>query len=208
MHDRALDLVATNDLQTGLRLSLLSIAWALSTSTVAIAVGLRSGALVLVAFGLVSILDAAGSASLALHFRHAMRHEVISDRHERISLTVVTSGLIMVGVWTSAESGRRLIYQMHPSPTPVGTGLAVVAVLVLSVLAWQKRRAGMAIPSRALVADGWLSATGSLLALVTGAGSGLETAYGWWWIDPSGAAVIGAAALGLGASMRGGEDGR
>ena len=186
----------------GLRWSLLSIAWTVATSTIAVAIGFASGALVLVAFGRVGILDAVGSASLVVQFRQAMRHESISARHERISLSIVTLGLITVGLGTLAESGRRIVDRAHASPVPFGLGLAAVSVFVLAVLAWQKRRVGLAIPSRALVADGWLSVTGSLLAFVTVVGSGLGTAYGWWWIDASGAAVIGAAAVGIGASMR------
>jgi divalent metal cation (Fe/Co/Zn/Cd) transporter len=202
VRDAAIEPAPSDHLRMGLRLSLLSIAWTVTTSTAAIAIGFATGALVLVAFGLVSVLDAVGSASLVVHFRHAMRHESISERHERIALSVVTLGLITVGLATLVESGRRVAYRVHASPAPVGVGLATVAVLVLTVLAWRKRRVGLAIPSRALVADGWLSATGALLALVTVAGTGLAAAYGWWWIDPSGAAVIGAAATGVGASMR------
>ena len=202
MHDAELESAPLDHLLTGWRLSVVSIAWTVTTSTVAIAIGLAAGALVLVAFGLVGVLDAVGSASLMVHFRHAMLHESISDRHERVALSVVTLGLMTVGLATLVESGRRIAYRAHASAAPVGVGLATLAVLVLTVLAWRKRRVGLAIPSRALVADGWLSATGALLALVTVAGTGLAAAYGWWWIDPGAAAVVGAAATGVGASMR------
>jgi divalent metal cation (Fe/Co/Zn/Cd) transporter len=77
-----------------------------------------------------------------------------------------------------------------------------MSAVVLAVLAWRKERVGRSIPSRALVADGWLSATGSLLAIVTVAGTGFTALYGWWWVDPGAAAVIGVAAVGGGAAMR------
>lgn len=202
MPDAQVDSAPTDHLRIGLRLSVVSILWTLTTSTLAIAIGFATGGLVLVAFGFVSVLDAVGSGSLVVHFRHAMRHESISARHERAALSVVTFGLITVGVATLVESARRILDHVHASPAPVGVGLATLAVLVQPVLGWRKRQVGLAIPSRALIADGWLSATGALLALVTVAGTGLAAAYGWWWIDPGGAAVIGAAATGVGASLR------
>jgi divalent metal cation (Fe/Co/Zn/Cd) transporter len=90
---------------------------------------------------------------------------------------------------------------VHGSTATAGVALAATSAAVLAVLAWRKQRVGRAIPSRALVADGWLSATGGLLAVVTVAGTGLAAAYGWWWVDPVAAAVVGAGAVIVAAAM-------
>jgi divalent metal cation (Fe/Co/Zn/Cd) transporter len=202
VHDTELEAATVDDLRTGLRLSVASIGWTVTTSALAIGIGLAFGSLVLVAFGFVGALDSVGSTALVVHFRHALRHETFSERHERVALTAVTVGLILVGLATLVESGRRLAYRAHGSTVPAGVALAGVSALVLAALAWRKGRVGRAIPSRALVADGWLSATGALLAIVTVAGTGLAAAYGWWWVDAGAAALVGLAAIGAGVAMR------
>src|SRR5205823_584940 len=115
-----------------------------------------SGSLVLLAFGLAGVLDAAGSAALVVHFRHALRHETFSERHERAALRVVTSGLVLVGTLTAVESARRLITGTSTHSAAAGLVLAMISTVVLGYLSTRKRRIAARIPSRALLADGWL----------------------------------------------------
>src|SRR5438132_7514071 len=104
-----LDLSAAGHLRAGLRLSAASVAWTVVSSGLAVVIGLRGGSLVLVAFGLTGVLDAAGSIALVSHFRHAIRHDTFSERHERRALRVVISGLLVVGTVTGVERARRLL---------------------------------------------------------------------------------------------------
>jgi len=186
---------AGRHLRAGLRLSLATLAWTVATNGPALVLGVVRGSLVLAAFGLTGLLDAAGSATLAVHLRHALRHEAFSERHELIALRVVTVGLVAVGVTTAAESVHRLV--SHPSAHRVPAGMAIAAVSagVLAVLSHHKRRVGALIPSKALVADGWLSAVGAALAVVTVAGTALTIAYDTWWADPIAAFTVGVGAI-------------
>jgi divalent metal cation (Fe/Co/Zn/Cd) transporter len=77
----------------------------------------------------------------------------------------------------------------------VAVVLAAASAVVLVGLAMRKRRVGAAIPSPALVADGFLSLVGALLAAVTVAGTALTSAFGWWWADPTAALGVAAGAL-------------
>ena len=148
------------------------------------------------------LLDAAGSVSLVVHFRHALHHESFSERHERIALQVVTLGLLTVGVVTLSASVERLLTHAEAASSPVGTAIAAASALVLGALSARKHQVALRIASRPLHADGWLSATGCLLAVVTVAGSACSSQFGWWWADPVAASVIGGAAIGLGLLMR------
>jgi len=163
--------------------------------------GSGAGSLVLVSFGAAGLLDAVGSAMLVVHFRHALRHEEFSQRHERLALRLVTGGLIAVGSLTAIESGRRLLQGVHPRTVAGGVALAGTSALVLGLLSQRKRRIAGHIPSRALLADGWLSAVGALLAAVTVAGTGLTAAFGWWWADPAAAAFVALGAVSIAAVM-------
>lgn len=192
-------------LRSGLGISVLSMVWTTVSSIAGIALGAASGSLVVVAFGLTGLLDAAGSATLAVYFRHAVRHESLSARYERRASRVVSMALVIVGLVTGIESVRRLVVRVHPDAVPAEVVLASASTAVLVVLAVAKGRLGRAIPSRALVADGLLSGTGALLGLATVAGTALTAIYGWWWVDALAAAVVacGALAVGLATSTAG-----
>jgi divalent metal cation (Fe/Co/Zn/Cd) transporter len=182
------------DLRAGVRVSSFSIAWTVTASTVSVVLGVKASNLVLVAFGCTGLLDAAGSTALVVHFRHALKHETFSERHERVAFLVVTGGLVVVALATVVESVVRLVTQKHGEQTLVGIGVAAASVVVLALLARRKIELGRSIPSQALVADGLLSTTGAVLAVVTVVGT-LLSALGWWWADPVAALVVAIGAL-------------
>jgi divalent metal cation (Fe/Co/Zn/Cd) transporter len=205
MADRERPPTMSGVLRQGLHVSAVSIGWTLSASAVAVSVGLAAGSLVLVAFGLTGVLDAAGSAALVVHFRHALRHDTFSERRERLALRVITGGLFTVGGLTAIESARRLITGTSPRAAPAGVALATTSIVVLAALSTRKVRVARRIPSRALLADGWLTAIGSLLAIATVAGTGLTSAFGWTWVDPAAAMAVAFGAIGIGGAIsRGG----
>jgi divalent metal cation (Fe/Co/Zn/Cd) transporter len=96
----------------------------------------------------------------------------------------VTIGLVVIGALTAVESARRLVERASSHSVPLGVGLAAISVVVLAMFSVRKRAIAARIPSRALLADGWLSATGCLLDVVTVAGTGLASGWQWWWADP------------------------
>ena len=201
MHDMQLEAMPGGHLRAGVRVSVVSIAWTVVSSTAAIVLGIASGSLALIVFGAAGVLDAVGSVSLVVHFRHALRHEAFSQRHERIALRLVTAGLVAVGGLTAVESGRRLVEGVRPHGAAAGIVLTGASVLVLGLLSRRKRHIAGNIPSRALLADGWLSATGALLAAVTVAGTALSASFGWWWADPTAAGLVALGAVGIAAAM-------
>src|SRR3954466_8806937 len=109
------------NLRSAMIVSSLSIAWTVVASALAIGIGLTVSSLVLVAFGCTGLLDAAGSIALVIHFRHALRHETFSQRHERVAFLVVTGGLVVVALTTAVESVARLVTQTESEPTILGT---------------------------------------------------------------------------------------
>jgi divalent metal cation (Fe/Co/Zn/Cd) transporter len=201
VHDEGLEQMAPGQLRAGVRVSRVSIAWTLASSALAIALGLAASSVVLVAFGGAGLLDAAGSTVLVVHFRHALRHEAFSARHERMALRVVTIGLVVVGGLTAAESARRLAEGADPEAVPVGVAVSGASMVVLGWLAVGKQRIAGRIPSQALRADGWLSATGCLLAGITVAGTGLNAALGWWWADAAAASGVAVGAVMIGVHL-------
>jgi divalent metal cation (Fe/Co/Zn/Cd) transporter len=207
VHDQVLEAISTDELGAAVTVSIASIVWTMVASSASIVLGIDAGSIVLIAFGATGLLDAAGSGSLVVHFRHALRHEAFSERHERVALNVVTLGLAGVGGVTLAASAQRLATHAESSSSPLGTAIAAASILVLGVLSIRKHQMARRIASRPLHADGWLSATGCGLAIVTVTGSVLAAQFDWWWADPAAAALIGGAAVVVALAMRRTSDG-
>jgi divalent metal cation (Fe/Co/Zn/Cd) transporter len=154
--------------------------------------------LTLVVFGLAGTLDAIGSAALVVHFRHAMRHDELAEHHERRATLIVSVGLLTLGVITVIESAGRLASGHVGTSTTAGVVVAAAAIVVLGALSAIKQRVARAVDSAALLGDGYLSASGALLAAVAVVGATVGTRAGLWWVDPAAALVIAIGAAGVG----------
>lgn len=185
------------NLQSGLRVSQISLVWTITAGTAAIVIGVVGNSLALITFGLIGLLDGIGSASLIVHFRHSQRHEAVSALHERIALLIVTVGMAAIGVATIADSAYRLATHATSSPLVLGAILAAVSIVILTILAIKKHRIARRIPSHALYSDGWVSGVGAVLALVVLVGIALDSGLGLWWIDPIAAILIACGAVAL-----------
>ncbi|HUR77625.1 MAG TPA: cation transporter [Acidimicrobiales bacterium] len=185
--------------RAGLYASMASLAWTGTVSAAEITLGITHGVLSLIVFGLAGALDAVGSATLVVHFRHALRHDELADHHERRAALVVNGGLVALGAVTVLESARRLVTATSGEQTTAGVVVAVAAVVVLPALALWKIRIARRVGSHALRADGYLSATGALLAGVAIVGATLGTRDGLWWVDPAAALSIAGVAAAIGA---------
>ena len=163
-------------------------------STLAIAIGLGSS-VVLVAFGAIGFVDAFGSVALTYHFRHALHHEAISERFERLAHRAVRIGLAVVGIATVAVSIVRLVTGDSSAPPAGGGFLAAVSLVVLAVLSSQKRHIGREIGSKALLADGRVSGIGAVQAGIALAGLVASRVFDAGWADAAAALVVGTAAV-------------
>src|SRR5207244_6390423 len=108
-------------LRHGVWLSLASVGWTVAVSAAEVALGLTHHLLTLVVFGLAGILDAAGSATLVIHFRHALRHDELAEQHERRATLVVSIGLCTLAVVTAVQSIRRFSSGTAGHGTAAGT---------------------------------------------------------------------------------------
>ena len=175
--------------------SLVSVAWTSVVGALAVVLGLRDGSAVLIAVGAIGYVDLLGSLALAYHFRHALRHEELSHRLERLAHRTVLLGLLVVGLATIVLSALRLLLGSSGGMSSAGIVLAASSLAVLSVLSWRKVRIADRVGSRALRSDGQLSAIGALQAAVALAGIAAVAAAGWHWADPVAAIAVGCIAV-------------
>lgn len=191
------DTATPNDLRRARRASALSIAWSLLAGSAMIAVGALSASTVLVAVGAVAYVDGVGSVALAHHFTHGLRHAGLDDRFERRAHRIVTAGLLSVGVATVAVSGARLVGGSTGDASAFGVIVAATSAAMLTMLATAKVRIGRRISSRALVADGHVSAIGAAQGVVAAAGALVTSVVEVRWADPLAALFVAVVAIAL-----------
>jgi divalent metal cation (Fe/Co/Zn/Cd) transporter len=182
--------------------SVQSVVWTVVASGIAIALGIAGDSAVLIAFGAIGLVDAVGSVALVYHFRHALKHDKISDRLEELAHRVVLIGLFVVGSGAVVLGCGRLAAGSVGGSSNAGTALAAVSLVVLIALSARKQSLGRRVGSVALVADGRLSGVGAMQAAVTLFGTAAARGLHWDWADAVAATLVGLVAIGVAIATR------
>jgi divalent metal cation (Fe/Co/Zn/Cd) transporter len=109
---------------------------------------------------------------------------------ERRALYLVAATFFLLAAYISYEAVGALLTGEGPENSIVGLVLSVVSLLVMPALAYGKQRTGREMGSEALRADAVETWVCSYLSLALLVGVGLNTAFGWWWADPTGALAM------------------
>jgi divalent metal cation (Fe/Co/Zn/Cd) transporter len=177
--------------------SLQSVVWTVAASSVAVALGITGDSAVLVAFGAIGLVDALGSVALVYHFRHALRHDELSERLENVAHRVVVIGLFVVGAGAVITGIVRLLAGSTGGSSNAGTTLAAISLVALIVLSARKQLLARRVGSAALLADGRLSGVGAMQAGVTLFGTAAARWFHWDWADAVAASLVGLVAIGV-----------
>ena len=180
-------------LQRGLRLEYLTIGWNVLEGVIAVAAGLASGSIALVAFGVDSVVETISGIVLVWRLRAeaggGLDEEAVELVERRAEVLVGVSFLLLAG-YVAFESVRTLLASEAPDASPLGIVLTSVSIAVMLWLARAKLATGRALASRALIADSRQTRACGYLSAVALAGLGLNALLGWWWADPVAALVI------------------
>jgi divalent metal cation (Fe/Co/Zn/Cd) transporter len=169
----------------GRRLQYATIAWNLMEVFVTVGLGLASGSLALIAFGLDSLVEVFASVAVIWYMAD---HD--ANGRSRRALRLVAIAFAVLAAYLMAASVYNILSGAAAESSPLGIGYLAITAIVMFMLARLKRTTARAACSAPLAAeasmtflDGWL-ATGILLALILNAVAGL------WWADPVAAAVV------------------
>ena len=105
---------------------------------------------------------------------------------------MVATALAVVSAVLITESAIALAARSHPGTSAVTLAAAGASLIVLTPLAYAKRRLGRQMTSRALAGDGALSGIGAITSLLALAALALNDALGWWWADRAAALIVAA----------------
>jgi cation diffusion facilitator family transporter len=193
---------SNKNLQTGARVALFGMFVNLIFAAAKILGGLFGHAYVLIADGIESALDVAGSFVIWGGLKFAARppdetHPYGHGKAEPIAAMVVAFGVLAAAVGLAIESVREILTPRH-GPAPFTLGILIVVIVVKEILFRYVNRIGRHIESTAVQTDAWHHRSDALTsaAAFIGISVALIGGTGWQsaddWAALFACAVIGA----------------
>src|SRR2546430_4635248 len=151
--------VAASNLQSGARFALVGLAVNVAFALIKIAAGVFGNAYALIADGIESALDAAGSIVIWSGLRFAARppdatHPYGHGKAEPLAAVVVALGVLAAAA-VLADATLPAIFLPHHGPTPFTLFLLVIAAIVKESLFRSVTRLGPAIHSTPITTGAW-----------------------------------------------------
>lgn len=184
----------SRDMQAALRLEVLTIGWMLIEASVSISAGAMAGSVLLLAFGVDSVIELISASVLF----HRLRKEANGAGNDEAEIEVLEHRaariagylLYVLAAYVVLQSGYGLLHRHMAETSWVGLSVALVAALGMPVLAKAKIRVADRIGSKALRADAMETFTCGFLSWVLLAGLAANALLHWWWLDSVAALVL------------------
>ncbi len=176
--------------QESARLGYLGAACALIAGIASIAFGAEAASIALIGFGLAMIGESL-SGLLLVRLVEGRGDESCGGNAANRASRFVSALFFLFGIVVLYESVNALATGAAARPSPVGILIAFVMLIIIPVIAWRRKRAGLAIGSRVLVADAKEGVAPALLPAVTLLGLLINFLFAFWQADPlAGLAIV------------------
>jgi divalent metal cation (Fe/Co/Zn/Cd) transporter len=172
-------------------LAWLGLGWHVAEAAVAIVAGVIASSVALVGFGADSLVEAAAGVVVIWLMTNARS---ASQAAERRAQQLIAASFALLAVYISVEAIRDLAAGLHPDPSWVGVGLAIVTLAAMPPLARAKRRVGEQLGSSATASESRQTMLCAYLSAALLVGLLANAVVGWSWADPVVALVIAAVA--------------
>ena len=169
----------------GLYLEYVNVGYNILEAVAAIVFGGAANSIALIGFGLDSIVESL--AGLVLIWRLRQHGKISKEREEeieRLATRFVAVTFFILGVYILYESIEKLVTAEIPDPSVPGMLLAIVSLITMPFLAWQKYKTGKQINSRALIADSKETTACAFLSAALLLGLGGNYFFDFWQADP------------------------
>lgn len=174
----------TRLLHHGLRLEIFTVGWNAVEAAASVAVGLMTGSIALVGFGLDSVIESISGVALTWRLRGELGGAGDLERMELRAVRLVALTFFLISAYIGYEAVRKLVLRESPEASPIGALILVISVIVMPFLARAKRRTAGQLGSRALLADAKETLVCAYLSATALVGVGLNVLLAWWWADP------------------------
>ncbi|MBU6330773.1 MAG: cation transporter [Acidobacteria bacterium] len=189
--------------RTGRRWEYATTSWNVLEATISIVTGLMASSLALVAFGLDSTIEVFASLVVLWHLRGD--DETNDPRRARRAMRLLAIAFGLLGLYLVGDSIHGLLSRTEARTSPLGMVFLAATVVIMFVFAWAKRRTGLALGNRPLIANARMAAIDGLLAAGILLALGLDAWLGWWWADPLAAGVVAVITLNEARELASGE---
>ncbi len=176
----------------GLSLVVATMAYNAVEAAVALWAGVHAGSVVLVGFGLDSIIELAAASVLLWRLSLESRgvsEDQLEHAEERVQRFVGLT-FFLLAAYVVGQALWVLWTVNTPAESLLGILLAVASLLVMPLVAWGKLRAAREIGSAALRAEAKETLACSYLSFTLLVGLVANAALGWWWADPAAALLM------------------
>ena len=99
-------------------------------------------------------------------------------------MRIVGVSFVALALYVTYESVKSLAYADAPSESIIGIVLGLVSLIVMPLLAREKRKVAAGINSGAMEADAKQTDFCFYLSFILVGGLALNALFGWWWADP------------------------
>lgn len=168
-------------------LAWITIGWNVIEAVVAIGAGVVAGSLALVGFGIDSSIEVFAALVVLWRLRG------VDEEREQRALKLIAVSFFALGAYVTIEAARDLIGDSDAATSAAGIGIAIASLLVMPALAVAKKRTGIALNNRTVIADAAETKLCAYLSVILLVGLVLDATLDWWWADP--VAALGIAAL-------------
>jgi divalent metal cation (Fe/Co/Zn/Cd) transporter len=170
---------------TALYLEYFTVAYNILEALASIFFGSVAGSIALVGFGLDSIVESLSGLVLIWRLnQHGTCSSEAEEQTEQRAQRFVAITFFLLGLYILYESVSKLWMQEIPESSAAGIIIAILSIIIMPVLAWKKQAVGIAIGSKALIADSRETITCAFLSVALLIGLGANYLFGFWQADP------------------------
>lgn len=166
-------------------LSYFTVVYNVVEGILSIFLGLGSGSIALVGFGLDSFVESLSGGVMIWRFSH--HHTIAKKKEEEIeakAMKLIGYTFFLLAGYVLFESLRKLFLQEAPEPSFWGMMLLIISLMVMPLLWYAKHHTAHALQSKSLLLDARQTIACMWLSLAALFGIVLNMAFGLWQADP------------------------
>lgn len=176
----------TKAVKRGRVLEYFTLGWNLLEAFVAVGSGVIAGSAALIGFGLDSLIECASGATLLWRLRDGE----MGEAREKLALKLVGISFLLLAAYVAFDSGKSLLMREVPETSYAGIIIAALSLVVMPLLAKEKRKVAAQLNSRAMSADSKQTEICAYLSAILLGGLLLNALFGFWWADPIAALIM------------------
>lgn len=155
----------------------ITIAWNIFEGIVCVTIGLISGSIVLIAYGLESGVEVFASTIVVWDLNGK------SKKREKFALKLIGGAYFIVSIYIFIDAIASLLAGKHPEKTFAGIIFIIITVIMMLYLGLKKKHIGTQMKSGTILADAKFTLIDGALAGTVLVGLALNALFGWWWAD-------------------------